>query len=125
MDRVTPAICGPTDRINFETEGNMTKTTDAKSSHDQGSASSHCSCGADVACLHLLSDIRAAAGDPKGTLMQDELVEKIRNMRNETIQECAEVVANQGPGADYLWMPGSAFGNIASKMSDRIKRMLT
>ena len=33
------------------------------------------------AALRLIVDIRAAAGDPEGKLMQDELVERIRRMR--------------------------------------------
>lgn len=33
------------------------------------------------ALLGLVSDIRAAVGDPKGKLMQDELVEHCRTMR--------------------------------------------
>ena len=32
--------------------------------------------------ISLLAEIRYAAGDPKGKLMQDELVRKIRIMRN-------------------------------------------
>jgi hypothetical protein len=31
--------------------------------------------------LRLIADIRAAAGDPEGKLMQDELVSRIRRMR--------------------------------------------
>ena len=34
----------------------------------------------EVALFHLLADIRAAAGDPEGKLMQDELVEHIRGL---------------------------------------------
>lgn len=33
------------------------------------------------AALRLLADIREAAGDPEGKLMQDELVARIRRMR--------------------------------------------
>ena len=33
------------------------------------------------AALRLIADIREAAGDPEGKLMQDELVAKIRRMR--------------------------------------------
>lgn len=34
------------------------------------------------AALLLLAEIRAAAGDPEGKLMQDELVARIRRMRD-------------------------------------------
>jgi hypothetical protein len=34
-----------------------------------------------AAALRLIADIREAAGDPEGKLMQDELVERIRRMR--------------------------------------------
>lgn len=36
--------------------------------------------------LRLIADIRAAAGDPNGRLMQDELVENIRKLK-----ECARI----------------------------------
>ena len=36
-------------------------------------------CSADFALLGLLADVRAAAGDPHGKLMQDELVARIRS----------------------------------------------
>lgn len=35
-----------------------------------------------VYLLNLLSEIRAAAGDPEGNLMQDELVEHIEKLKN-------------------------------------------
>lgn len=36
-----------------------------------------------AAALRLIADIREAAGDPDGKLMQDELVERIREWREE------------------------------------------
>ena len=34
--------------------------------------------------LNLMSDIRDAAGDPNGKLMQDELIEHIRNLKKDS-----------------------------------------
>lgn len=39
-----------------------------------------------TALLGLLADIRAAVGDPKGKLMQDDLVEHCREMRGELLR---------------------------------------
>lgn len=39
-----------------------------------------------ISLLSLLADIRAAAGDPSGRLMQDELVEHIRKLK-----DCARI----------------------------------
>ncbi len=41
---------------------------------------------------HLIADIRAAAGDPEGKLMQDDLVEHVREIRDERDALAANVV---------------------------------
>lgn len=62
--------------------------------------------------LRLLADIRKAAGDPEGKLMQDELVRKIRRMR------CAleVIVEHKDPSTKY----GLA-AKIASEALDPLK----
>lgn len=101
----------------------MTTKTDTEPPKDEGIASSYCSCGADVELLYLIARIREAAGDPNGKLMQDELVDRIRNLRTKTIRECADLIVSQLPGTKYSWMPNSAFGNIAKEMSQKIKAL--
>lgn len=46
--------------------------------------------------FRLLADIRAAAGDQSGRLMQDELVEHIRNMRRDADAYSIESVRLKG-----------------------------
>lgn len=46
--------------------------------------------------LRLLADIRSAAGDQSGRLMQDELVEHIRNMRRDADAYSIESVRLKG-----------------------------
>lgn len=48
----------------------------------------------EVALLRLLGSIREAAGDPEGKLMQDELVDHIRAMREE-LERLSELVCEQ------------------------------
>jgi hypothetical protein len=43
--------------------------------------------------LNLLADIRAAAGDPEGKLMQDELVEHIAQLYRNSEHDLPEAVA--------------------------------
>lgn len=65
-----------------------------------------------AASLCLIAEIRAAAGDPEGKLMQDELVRKIRRMR------CAleAIVEHKDPSTKY----GLA-ARIASEALDPLK----
>ena len=46
--------------------------------------------------LRLLADIRSAAGDPNGRLMQDELVDHIRTMRRDADAYSIESVRMKG-----------------------------
>lgn len=45
----------------------------------------------DIACLLLVAVIRAAAGDPEGKLMEDELVEQIRNLKAQADEAPKEI----------------------------------
>ena len=47
-----------------------------------------------VSALYLLADIRSAIGDPNGKLMQDELVEKIRQIREE-LERMLDLTSNE------------------------------
>jgi CHASE3 domain sensor protein len=47
------------------------------------------------AALRLIADIREAAGDPEGKLMQDELVAKIRRMRGALQHVLDEEMSNE------------------------------
>lgn len=47
------------------------------------------------AALRLIADIREAAGDPEGKLMQDELVAKIRRMRGALQHVLDEGMSNE------------------------------
>lgn len=48
-----------------------------------------------AAALRLIADIREAAGDPEGKLMQDELVAKIRRMRGALQHVLDEEMSNE------------------------------
>lgn len=56
----------------------MTAPTNSANSQDSNAVSVE-----STALLGLLADIRAAVGDPTGKLMQDELVEHCRKLREE------------------------------------------
>lgn len=66
------------------------------------------------ALLSLVADIRVAVGDPRGRLMQDELVERCRKMREalERLRDCDWVItlpdrmdAVRGIAREALEMP--------------------
>lgn len=75
--------------------------------------------------LYVLAQIREAIGDPHGKLMQDELIEKIRDLRNRTIEECAIQVETQERGTNYQWVNNSMFGNLTGQMARQIRKLRT
>ncbi len=69
--------------------------------------------------LRLIADIRAAAGDPEGKLMQDELVERIRRMRGALRHVLDEEMSNEKAVYEF---GGYTLGEeIRTKITDALK----
>ena len=67
----------------------------------------------------LIADIRAAAGDPEGKLMQDELVERIRRMRGALRHVLDEEMSNEKAVYEF---GGYTLGEeIRTKITDALK----
>jgi len=71
------------------------------------------------AALRLIADIREAAGDPEGKLMQDELVAKIRRMRGALQHVLDEEMSNEKAVYEF---GGYTLGEeIRTKITDALK----
>ncbi len=77
-----------------------------------------------AAALRLIADIRAAAGDPEGKLMQDELVERIREMRQSQITAGGTIRALRHFIIDIQQAAGDWEEQLTRKdLVDKIKNM--
>ncbi len=77
----------------------------------------------DLALLRFIADMRAAAGDPTGKLMQDELVAHIAELRRKVEEYESESRAITALrikiGEQECWLPANAHGIVTEALALR------